>query len=152
MSPQDRPIAHQPAAWKCLPHVLSCFEQEPAQARGSPTSGTLCHLLQLRLQGAALVCCQPKTVHVKVNPASTMHGSDYDHMNQHRDYCSSTCDAAAASKARSTTSVTRWLVSTLPPTTAASGVGARMDGAGMSILTGVKQPCRDNIRGGTASA
>ena len=34
-----------------------------------------------------------------------------------------TWEAAAALKALSTTSVTRWLVSTLPPTTAASGEG-----------------------------
>ncbi len=58
-----------------------------------------------------------------------------------------TCEAAAASKALSTTSVTRWLVSTLPPTTAASGVGARMDGVGMSILTGAKHPCSLTAKG-----
>lgn len=34
-----------------------------------------------------------------------------------------TWEAAAALKAFSTTSVTRWLVSTFPPTTAASGEG-----------------------------
>jgi len=56
-----------------------------------------------------------------------------------------TCEAAAAWKALSTTSVTRWLVSTLPPTTAASGVGARMDGVGMSILTGARHPCKGSV-------
>ena len=59
-------------------------------------------------------------------------------MNKIRDKV--TCEAAAALKALRTTSVTRWLVKTFPPTTAASGVGDRMDAAGILIVTGAKQP------------
>ena len=39
------------------------------------------------------------------------------------------------------TSVTRWLVRTLPPTTAASGLGHRMLFSGILISTGRRQPC-----------
>jgi hypothetical protein len=51
-----------------------------------------------------------------------------------------TWDAAAAPKALSTTSVTRWLVSTLPPTTAASGLGLSRHCGGMTTLMGARQP------------
>jgi len=54
-----------------------------------------------------------------------------------------TWDAAAALKALRTTSVTRWLVSTLPPTTAAVGEGLRMVSGGMRTVMGFKQPCKD---------
>eukprot|EP00955_Chlamydomonas_euryale_P069168 360341-Chlamydomonas_euryale.AAC.12 len=51
------------------------------------------------------------------------------------------CDAAAASKAFRTTSVTRWLVSTLPPTTAASGLGLSRQPVGILTVMGARQPC-----------
>ena len=53
-----------------------------------------------------------------------------------------TWEAAAAVNALSTTSVIRWLVSTLPPTTAAFDEGLSMLPAGILILIGVRQPCR----------
>lgn len=53
-----------------------------------------------------------------------------------------TCEAAAALKALRTTSVTRWLVRTLPPTTAAFGEGHRIEPSGMRMVIGFKQPCR----------
>ena len=52
-----------------------------------------------------------------------------------------TCDAAAALKALRMTSVTRWLVSTLPPTTAASADGLKMVFGGIFTVTGFKHPC-----------
>ena len=54
-----------------------------------------------------------------------------------------TCDAAAALKALRITSVTRWLVSTLPPTTAASGDGLRIVLGGILTVTGFRQPCKN---------
>lgn len=54
-----------------------------------------------------------------------------------------TCDAAAALKALRMTSVTRWLVSTLPPTTAASGDGLRIVLGGILTVTGFRQPCKN---------
>ena len=53
-----------------------------------------------------------------------------------------TCEAAAALKAFSTTSVTRWLVSTFPPTTAASPEGRSMVLSGILMVTGFRQPCK----------
>ena len=40
------------------------------------------------------------------------------------------------------TSVTRWLVSTLPPTTAASSLGLSRQPAGIVMVTGERQPCK----------
>lgn len=48
--------------------------------------------------------------------------------------------AAHAPKARKITSVTRWLVSTLPPTTAAWPEGDRKDPLGMITVIGARQP------------
>lgn len=39
------------------------------------------------------------------------------------------------------TSTTRWDVSTLPPTTAASGDGSRIEPLGITTRTGARQPC-----------
>ena len=58
-----------------------------------------------------------------------------------------TCEAAAALKALRTTSVTRWLVSTFPPTTAAVGAGLRMVLGGMRTVIGFRQPCAHSDRG-----
>ncbi len=50
--------------------------------------------------------------------------------------------AAHARKHLSMTSVTRWEVSTLPPTTAAVADGLRRDPSGMRISTGARHPLR----------
>ena len=49
-------------------------------------------------------------------------------------------EAAQARKQRRMTSVTRWLVRTLPPTTAAPSEGERMDRGGMRTVMGARQP------------
>ncbi len=51
-----------------------------------------------------------------------------------------TWDAEAARKALSTTSVTLWLVKTLPPTTAAPGPGHSRECGGMRMSMGFRQP------------
>ena len=53
-----------------------------------------------------------------------------------------TCDAAAALKALKMMSVTRWLVRTLPPTTAASSLGLSKQPGGIVMVTGARQPCK----------
>lgn len=55
-------------------------------------------------------------------------------------YKTLTCEAAHTSKAFNTTSTTRWLVSTLPPTTAAVSVGSSTLPGGIITFTGAKQP------------
>ena len=52
-----------------------------------------------------------------------------------------TCEAAAAVKALRVTSVTRWLVSTLPPTTAASAEGLSRQPLGIRTVMGFMHPC-----------
>lgn len=51
-----------------------------------------------------------------------------------------TWEAAQTPKALKMTSTTRWEVRTLPPTTAASGEGSRMEPLGMTTRTGARQP------------
>ena len=51
-----------------------------------------------------------------------------------------TWEAAAALKHFSTTSVTLWLVSTLPPTTAASDEGLSRQWGGILTVRGARQP------------
>ena len=55
-----------------------------------------------------------------------------------------TWEAAAALKALKMTSVTRWLVSTLPPTTAAWSLGLSRVPGGMVMVTGARQPCQQH--------
>lgn len=52
-----------------------------------------------------------------------------------------TWEAAQAPKAPRMTSTTRWDVSTLPPTTAASGDGSKIEPLGITTRTGARQPC-----------
>ena len=51
-----------------------------------------------------------------------------------------TCEAAHVSNALKMTSTRRWLVNTLPPTTAASSFGLIIEPSGMMTWIGAKHP------------